>query len=85
MSKLNNHGVIVIPMIVWWAVALGVGLVVARVALDKETIVEQTTRPVVEILGMPLKYIGLSIAITILIMGVCHGIGILNNNRRKHK
>ncbi len=59
------------PIIVWWMVAVAIGILAARVAIDEQTPVEQVANPITQICGGSLEVIsyGIVLALIILVLG----------------
>ena len=62
------------PIFVWWAIAIAIGIIAGRVAIDKETPVQQIIDPINQILGNGIEIISCGIVIALLIVAVGYAI-----------
>ena len=58
------------PIIVWWMVAIAIGILAARVAIDEQTPVEQVTTPITHIFGGSIEIIGYGVVLALIILAL---------------
>ena len=61
-----------IPVIVWWMVAIAIGLLAARVAIDEQTPVEQVAEPITQVFSGSIEIIGYGVAVALILIAVVY-------------